>query len=71
MDNAFGALYKGSATVAAAVRTGIGGSGAWNSATLQGAAAKFARDTNAELAARQARIVAAQARVAAQLAVKG
>lgn len=71
LGDAFSGLSGSADTAAKAVRTGLGGASAWDSAKLQAAAAEFARKTNEELAARQARILAARAKESAAAAVKG
>ncbi|MFA6506911.1 MAG: hypothetical protein WCT14_12455 [Treponemataceae bacterium] len=71
MSDALSGSAASAGTSAVAVRTGLGGPSAWDSAKLQVAAADFARKTNEELAARQARLLAAQVRDAAQKAVTG
>lgn len=69
MQQAFLSGAGAADAVSLAVRRGIGGVDAWDSGRAQAAAAAFARQTNAELAARQARLIASRARDAARDAV--
>lgn len=71
LSDAFSGLSGAADAVAKIVRTGLGGASAWDSAKMQVAAAQFVQKTNAELAARQSRMLAAQARKAAEQAVEG
>jgi len=58
-------------TIASQVLRGVGGLGVWDSGTAQVAAAQFTKQANQELASRQARLVAAQAREIAEASIKG
>ncbi|OHD19253.1 MAG: hypothetical protein A2Y37_07140 [Spirochaetes bacterium GWB1_60_80] len=62
LSSALSAQSGSANTAASSVRTGLGGPSAWDAATIQVAASSFVRSANQELAARQARIMAAQAR---------
>ncbi|MDR0602062.1 MAG: hypothetical protein LBG42_06730, partial [Treponema sp.] len=53
------------------VRRGTGGLNVWNSGAAQAAAMNLARETNAELAAREAKRLAADAQAAASEAIRG
>ncbi len=57
-------------TIASTVRTGLGGPSVWDSAKIQTIASTFARETNKELAGRQAKMMAIQAREQALEALK-
>jgi hypothetical protein len=69
LNNAFAALNGMAALSQTTVRRGMGG-GIWDAAIVKAAAADLARETNAELAAREARILAANVRLLAEDAVK-
>jgi hypothetical protein len=71
LGNAMASLSGSAATIAGAVRRGMGGIGVWNAGQVQVAAAEMARESNAAIAEAQARIVAGQARDAAEKAIAG
>jgi hypothetical protein len=71
LGNALESLSGGAATIASAVRRGMGGVGVWNAGQVQAAAAALARESNAAIAEAQAKIVAGQAREAAERAIAG
>ncbi|MDR2029557.1 MAG: hypothetical protein LBP93_08480 [Treponema sp.] len=66
METAFAAAKGMTGTISSQVRRGLGGLNTWNSGTVQAAALALAKEANEELAAREAKRVAA----AVQLAVK-
>jgi phage host-nuclease inhibitor protein Gam len=71
LSTALNASMGSADTTASLVRTGVSGLGLWDSGKAQVAAARFTREANQELASRQARLVAAQAREMAQASIKG
>ncbi|MDR2759430.1 MAG: hypothetical protein LBB78_08615 [Spirochaetaceae bacterium] len=66
METALSAVKGITGTIPGQVRRGMGGLNIWNSGTIQAAAAALAKEANEELAAREAKRVAA----AVQMAVK-
>ncbi|MDR0623103.1 MAG: hypothetical protein LBG10_01575 [Treponema sp.] len=70
LNDAFTALYSGAGTAAVKVRRGLGGIGVWDAGAAQNAAMNLARETNAELAVREAKKLAVQARDAAAAALR-
>jgi hypothetical protein len=70
LEGAFEAASGSAGTIASQVRRGIGGVNIWNTAQAQAAAHAFARQTKEDLAAGSARILAAQARKAAEAAIR-
>jgi len=71
LTSALNASMGSAETTVRQVRTGLGGLGLWDSGKAQVAAARFTKEANQELASRQARLVAAQAREMAQASIKG
>jgi hypothetical protein len=59
VETAFAAINGIAGTITSQVRQGIGGPAVWNSAVIQAAALALAKETNEELAAREAKKVAA------------
>ncbi|MDR1256125.1 MAG: hypothetical protein LBJ86_00060, partial [Spirochaetaceae bacterium] len=66
---ALGAAGLSALTAASAARTGVGNIGAWNTGAVQLAAAEMARESNEELAAREAKMLAANFKRAALAAL--
>ncbi|MDR2363914.1 MAG: hypothetical protein LBD65_05820 [Spirochaetaceae bacterium] len=69
LETAFAAAKGIAGTITSQVRRGIGGPGAWNSGTIQAAAVMLAKETNEELAAREAKRVAVHVRQAVKEAL--
>jgi hypothetical protein len=69
LETAFAAAKGMTGTIAGQVRRGIGALNAWNAGTIQAAAFALAKETNDELAAREAKRVAAAVKLAVQEAL--
>jgi hypothetical protein len=69
MANAFGSVNNIAATASVLVKRGMGGIAVWDAAFAKTAAADLARKTNAELADREARKLARNARIDAEMAI--
>jgi murein DD-endopeptidase MepM/ murein hydrolase activator NlpD len=69
MEYALNAASSSSQTAVSAVRSGVGGVNVWNAGTIELKAAELARDVNEELAAREAKMLAANVRRIALAAV--
>jgi hypothetical protein len=70
-NNAYTVLNGSADTAAVKIQRGISGAGVWNTGIVQSAAMNLARETNAELAVREAKRLAARARDAATAALHG
>ncbi|MDR1419992.1 MAG: M15 family metallopeptidase [Treponema sp.] len=70
MADALSSLNGASGTLAVYARTGLGGLGVWDSGAAGAAASRLARESNAELAVRESRRLAASARQAADDAIR-